>query len=279
MDETRSILIVDSNVAFATMLKESLEQDTGYQVAVTPDASEALEMASQRSYDLAVVDLGITAVGELDGERVARTLRDRHPGLRLILIPLHGEELPEHLADLDVQGTMSKPFFLPDLPELLHAAMAKPLPDSPEPEADPEPSEEKARPTVPAAASAPSRECSPQVIREIETLAREVNADSVLLTREGEVLGSVGHLKPEHLETLAKIIARSSQLSHEAAKVLGGEKRHFEQSVEGRDHILYSLTVVEDVLLTVLLRPDVTLGLLRHQARATARRLQDLMVT
>ncbi|MGD2105163.1 MAG: response regulator, partial [Anaerolineae bacterium] len=220
MDETRSILIVDSNVAFATMLKESLEQDTGYQVAVTPDASEALEMASQRSYDLAVVDLGITAVGELDGERVARTLRDRHPGLRLILIPLHGEELPEHLADLDVQGSMSKPFFLPDLPELLHAAMAKPLPDSPEPEADPEPSEEKARPTVPAAASAPSRECSPQVIREIETLAREVNADSVLLTREGEVLGSVGHLKPEHLETLAKIIARSSQLSHEAAKVL-----------------------------------------------------------
>lgn len=148
MRDTTSILIVDSNVGFAEMLKESLEQDGEYQATVAHGGREAVEMVSQKTFDLAVVDLGIDPVGQLDGEAIARKFRDEQPGLRLMLIPIEGDNLPEDLADLDVEGTMSKPFFLPDLPNLLDAAMGKSLGEAPQAEEVPGESKEKARTPV-----------------------------------------------------------------------------------------------------------------------------------
>ncbi len=282
MDETPAILIVDSNLGFAMMLKESLEQDQAYQATVAQAGDEALAIASEESFDLAIVDLGIETVDDLDGEAVARQLRQGQADLRLMLIPLEGEVLPEELADLNVQGTLPKPFFLPDLPDLLDAALTRPLGEPREPAPPPQApaprlSGEEPRPAVAVGSLDVLHECSPQVVQELEALAREVNADAVLLIRGDEILGSVGRLKTTDLNTLAHIISQSCQLSGQLAQVLGREQRHLELSVEGDEHTLYSLTVVEDILLSAVLRPDVTLGFLRHRAKATVRCLHDLV--
>jgi CheY-like chemotaxis protein len=96
---TRRILIVDSNEAFATMLQESLEQNGEYRATVTAGEDEALQALSTARFDLAIVDMGLTNPG---GATVARTLRQQQAGLRLMLIPLMGEELPSELTDLDL---------------------------------------------------------------------------------------------------------------------------------------------------------------------------------
>jgi len=109
---THQILIVDSNTAFATMLQESLEQGGEYRATMATSGDEALQALTAADFDLAIVDLGLS---DPDGATLARALRQQRPDLRLMLIPLVGEEPPPELADLDVQGTLPKPFFLPEL--------------------------------------------------------------------------------------------------------------------------------------------------------------------
>jgi len=279
MKETPSILIVDSNPGFAMMLKESLEQDNDYQATVAHAGDEALALASEESFDLAIVDMGIDAVGDMNGEAVARQLRHEQAHLRLMLIPLQGDVLPEDLSDLEVQGVLPKPFFLPDLPDLLDAALTKPLKEREEPAAisEREDVKEEEKREIGVEAADASQPGSAQVIRELEALAREVNADAVLVTREDSVLSGVGRIDDERLETLAGVISESCHLSSQAAQALGREQRHFEQNVVGDEHMLYSVTILENILLSVILRPDVTLGFLRHEARATMKRLRDLL--
>jgi CheY-like chemotaxis protein len=259
------------------MLKESLEQDGEYVASVAHTGQEALEIASESPFDLAVVDLGIPAVDDLDGEAVARRLRQKQSGLRLMLIPLEGERLPSRLADLDVQGTLPKPFFLPDLPDMLDAALTKPMEAREETRAVPISSPQEIELAAEAVPGGEDHELSAQVIRELEDLAEGINADSVLVTREGEVLASVGRLSQEEVGSLARVVSRGYQLSEQAAEIRGGEPKHFEQSMESDEHMLYALTVIEDVTLSALLPPHATLGFLRHQMKRTARRLRGYM--
>lgn len=272
-----SILIVDSSVGFATMLQQSLEQDGDYRTAVAHEGSEALEIAASETFDLAIVDLGIEADDDLDGATLARRLRQRQRNLRLMLIPLEGDALSEEVADLDVQSVLSKPFFLPDLPALIEGAMAQPVRQLAEPQEAVEPSS----PVEPGTDADPGQvpyASSPDVVRELGDLLQETNAEAVLLTQDGEVLISVGQLSVETLSELAQIIQESYRSANRIADLLGRERRRFEQSVEGGDYMVYSLTVVEDVILSAALRTDVALGIVRHRARAAAKRLRDKRV-
>lgn len=359
MGRKATILIVDSNPGFALMLKESLEQAAHCRATVVPTGPEALDAATSHPFDLAIVDLGIRPQNDVDGETVARRLREANPDLPLVLIPLQGDELPDNLSDLKVQGTLPKPFFLPDLPGLLEAALgtafAQPdVPEKPEIPAAPEVVEEASvppgpevsgrpeipegpelkeapderdRPAVPEQAPVPGQRASvserrdvppkppmpdgpnvpelegdtrdpagsqggyvgapggaassrgletwsPAATAEIENLARQVNADAVMVTNRGDVVACVGRIREDRQDALGKSIWRACQLSRMAARSLGREQTDFEQAVEGEDYLLYTLTIEDGVLLSAVLRCDTTLGFLRHQTRGTAQRLR-----
>jgi two-component system OmpR family response regulator len=119
MNNKHSILLVDSNEAFTTTLRESLEQSREYSATVTHGGDEALQALTSGSFDPAIVDLGLS---DPDGAMVARKLREQQADLRLILIPLTGEEIPPELANLDIQDTLPKPFFFPELPKRISDA-------------------------------------------------------------------------------------------------------------------------------------------------------------
>jgi predicted regulator of Ras-like GTPase activity (Roadblock/LC7/MglB family) len=141
-----------------------------------------------------------------------------------------------------------------------------------------QPTDTPAEPVAAVASVRVPQECSPQVLREMESLARELNAATVLLIRGESLLGYVGHKRDEEVKELAAVIADSYRISGQAAEVLGREQPHaFEQSVGGDEQMLYSLSVVEAVILSVALSSDVALGMLRHRARAAAKRIRDLM--
>jgi CheY-like chemotaxis protein len=272
-----SILIVDSNVGFATMLQESLEQEGDYRTAVAHKGSEALRVAADETFDLAIVDLGVDAADDLGGATVARRLRQNQSSLRLMLIPLEGDHLSDEVSDLDVQSVLTKPFFLPDLPTLIESALAQPMGGATESEevVELDAAVEPATDIDPGEASYAS---SPDVVGELQDLAQEINAEAVLLTHNLEILASVGQLSTETLSELAQIIQDSYRSSNRIAEVLERERRRFEQSVEGGDYMVYSLTVVEDVILSVALRADVALGIVRHRAKAAVKRLRDKYV-
>lgn len=292
MDEKGSILIVDSDVGFAAMLQESLEEEGEYRAVVAHSGVEAVEIASSETFDLAIVDLGIEAEDDLDGAAVARGLRAEQSDLRLVLTPVEGDALPEELADLDVESVLPKPFFLPDLYDLIGVPLPEP-PGGPERREAPEEAIEADQgppPEVPEEAIEPeeggpsdverpemSYEGSPEVVQELEDLAWEMNAEAVLVTDGGEIVARAGWLSPEVLDQLAQIITESYRSSAGVAEVLGRERQRFEQTLEGGEYVLYSLTVTGDVILSTAVPTHVALGIVRYRVKKAAERLRHLV--
>lgn len=114
------ILVVDPNEAFATLLSEELKRQ-GYGVVMCSSGSDALAAAAEQTPDLTLLDM---ALEEPDALTVAMQLREQFEDIRLMLIPLIGEDLPTEAAEaVSVQGVLPKPFFLPELPERIEAAL------------------------------------------------------------------------------------------------------------------------------------------------------------
>lgn len=117
------ILVADPNEAFATLLSEELKRK-GYDVDMCLNGAEALVAARRHPLNLAVLDMALTGP---DALALAQQLRNQDKNLRLMLIPLMGQTLPPQAASLAVQGVLPKPFFLPELPGLIQAALDAPL--------------------------------------------------------------------------------------------------------------------------------------------------------
>ena len=280
---TYQILIVDSNKAFATMLQESLEQGSDCRATVATGGDEALQALTAAEFDLAIVDLGLT---DSDGATLARALRQQRADLRLMLIPLMGEELPSELADLDVQGVLPKPFFLPELPGRIADALARPVGGGPDLAEVTEPDISSGLPVVssderPVVSSderlAVLREHISEIIQEMNTLSQEINAEAVILTCRGKLIAHTGRLSAEGSDALAQVVAESWRTSARVAQILGQEQLRFEQSTEGGEYVFYSLAVTQDVILSAALHVSVPLGMIRHRAKSTADTLRALI--
>jgi len=242
---------------------------------VTTGEDEALQALTAAEFDLAIVDLGLT---DPDGATLARTLRQQRADLRLMVIPLVGEKLPPELSDLDVQGVLPKPFFLPELPGRIANALAQPLGGEPDLAEVTEPDTSSNRLVVSSDERlAMLREHLPEIIQEMNVLSQEINAEAVILTWRGRLIAHTGRLSAEASDALAQVVAESWRTSARVAQILGQEQLRFEQSMEGSEHVFYSLAVAQDIILSAALHVSVPLGIIRHRAKSTADALQALI--
>ncbi|NLE44082.1 MAG: response regulator [Chloroflexi bacterium] len=265
MSERRNILIVDSDVAFSTLLQDYLERFTSYSIVCLRQGPAAVRAAATREFDLAIIDLGLY---DEDGVDIARQLRQLQPDIRLILVPLEDGLLPPDAAGLDVQGVLSKPFFLPDLPGRLAEVLALPV------KSLPLRSDNLPQPREQLALDANSIEVS----RTIGMLSMELNADAVLLTADDRSVAHVGRLSDDEAGTLAHAVADGWRTSVHVAEILGREMLKFEQSLDGGEYLLYSLAIHGNLILSAAVPPNMPLGIIRHRAKKTAKALTSLLV-
>jgi predicted regulator of Ras-like GTPase activity (Roadblock/LC7/MglB family) len=108
-------------------------------------------------------------------------------------------------------------------------------------------------------------------------LSQAINAEAVILSCRGSLIAHTGRLSAEDAEGLAQVVGESWRTSARVAQILGREQVRFEQSVEGGEHMFYSLAVAEDIILSAALRASVPLGMIRHRAKATAESLRELI--
>jgi predicted regulator of Ras-like GTPase activity (Roadblock/LC7/MglB family) len=112
----------------------------------------------------------------------------------------------------------------------------------------------------------------------LATLARELNADAVLLTCGNDLVAHSGRFKRPEAEQLARVIVESWHASAKVAQLLGREKVRFEQSMhESGDYLLYSLAVMEDTVLTVALDSSTPLGITRYHTKRTAEAIAKMV--
>jgi DNA-binding NtrC family response regulator len=126
----RRSLVIDPDVASAALLKEGLEQTQLYQITISNDSQSTLDALAQDGWAMVILDLGLT---DPPAEQVAQSVRAQYPELPLTVIPLDGDALPPAISALGIQGVLTKPFILPDLPSLVARAMnaQPPTPASP----------------------------------------------------------------------------------------------------------------------------------------------------
>jgi len=104
-----SVLVVDDNPDVADVSAGMLEQ-LGYDVHKARDAASALAAVEQRAFDLVVSD--IVMPGTMDGVALARALRERNPGLPVLLVTGYSQAAAEATPEFTV---MRKPIQLAEL--------------------------------------------------------------------------------------------------------------------------------------------------------------------
>jgi predicted regulator of Ras-like GTPase activity (Roadblock/LC7/MglB family) len=111
----------------------------------------------------------------------------------------------------------------------------------------------------------------------LSALARELNAEAVMLTCGDDLVAHAGRLAREDAEQLGHAIVASWRASAQVAKLLGREKVCFEQSMhEGGDYVLYSLSTAGEMVLSVAVNSNTPLGIVRYHTRRTAETIAKL---
>jgi CheY-like chemotaxis protein len=262
------ILVVDRNEAFAIMLREMLEKDAGYEAEVARKGSDAMALLRRARFDLAIVDMDLDPA-DMGYRDLILKMRELAPTIRLILIPLMREGLPAEALQLGIQGVLSKPFFADDLLRSIKETLAGRVCPQPLP------------PAAPPSASQPVPRVAPGVQATLQELAREANAEAVLLVTMAEVeekiIASVSSLDGARLRMLADLSIDAIQAAQATAPLLDQPNRPFVHNMFESDSVrLYALALPENTLLIVAGPASTPLGTLRHNLRRAARDLIGL---
>lgn len=272
------VLIVDPNQAFAMLLKEGLEADSEFRAVDVSSGQSALNALRSDEFDLAIVDLGVEDVPPVE---LLGAIREQKPDLPIMVIPLDGDIVPQALVPFDVKGVLTKPFFLPELPVRVAEALGRPLPEpTPLPAATPSAGASPAPKPAAPARSLPRITLSKGDARVGEALAQladALDAESTLLTVGHDLLAHAGSLDGSGAATLAKRILNSRATANRSWVKASHEQVRFGQSVsDSGEHLLYCLDFAQDVVLTVAVRPDAALRVVRAETRKTAEALVAL---
>lgn len=284
MNKGLNILVADSNEGFATMLQQYMIEESNCQVCVATDAEAAVHSVEDQEFDLAIVDLELNTA---DGTPLIRDLRRRRADLCLMLIPLDGEDISPEFADLDIQGVLPKPFFLPELSRRVQEAVGLDqetdiaLGADVVVQAAPEGQAEAAGAGAPDARAARRlvvpNEHVPEVVDQMKWLAQELSAEAVVLTRGEDLMAHTGRLSADEAERLAGAVTEIWRTSGTVADILGREPAHFEQTLDGGRYTFYAIAVAQDIVLSLVLYSPIALGMIRHRAKQTVDALQRLL--
>jgi DNA-binding NarL/FixJ family response regulator len=117
---TIRVLVIDPDIAFTVPVKRALEQSGDYVVNVFASGRAAVELLQREAQDVVIVDFGID---DMDLPGLIRALRDIQPGLFILASPRSKEQVAQ-LPALDVQGSITKPYFARQLAPVIREAVA-----------------------------------------------------------------------------------------------------------------------------------------------------------
>lgn len=101
------ILVVDDEESIVTLLQFNLEK-SGYEVTTAMDGVTALQLATEQSFDLIILDVMLP---ELDGLEVIKKLRQEQILTPIIMLTARDDEIDKVLGlELGADDYMTKPF-------------------------------------------------------------------------------------------------------------------------------------------------------------------------
>ena len=116
----KRILIVDDEKNIVSSLTAILS-DEGYEVSMTDDGVEALEIIQKDPPDLVLLDIWLPG---MDGIEVLKTLKTYNPGVKVLIMSGHGTiDTAVKATKLGAQDFIEKPFSLDRITESVENAL------------------------------------------------------------------------------------------------------------------------------------------------------------
>jgi len=119
MDDVIKLLIVDDESRFLNAIATRLKK-RGFDVSTATNGADAIALAREEKFDLALLDLKMPG---MDGSEVLRVLKSEHKFLEAIILTGHGSlDSAVELTKLGAFGYLPKPYELDKLIETLKEA-------------------------------------------------------------------------------------------------------------------------------------------------------------
>jgi DNA-binding NtrC family response regulator len=116
MAKLNQILIVDDNPHMSNLLSDILDF-FDYKAVGARDGEEALRTLTEKSFDMVITDLRMP---RMDGMNLLRALKERFPGLPVVVITGFGTDSSRSDAlEAQADGFLAKPFKVEEIKELL----------------------------------------------------------------------------------------------------------------------------------------------------------------
>ncbi len=243
----KAVLVVTPQSSFGNMLRSSLEETGRFRAFLAGDEPTALIQMKSESCEIALLDIDLGSEALLE---IGRALRNIHPTVQLIIVS--DEELPSSLEALQPWTLLRKPFYLPELLEMLGL---KPEPELP-------------IPPLPETPDLLWLQDANKAAQRLTRLTLESAAQAALITRGKKLWAYAGGLSQETANELARIVSRNWDEQQ------GGDLLRFARLETTRaEHMLYATTLAEGIVLALVFDAETPFSTIRTQANALARSL------
>ena len=250
---TKSLLIVSADTKFSQVLLHGLEQE-GYRVQITKGKGESVVRADEENSSLVFLDmdLGYRAVQE-----IGQALRMLNPEIRLIIFS--GEGTPPTLDELHPWMFSPKPYYLPDLLNMLNnkSTPAAKFSNTQTPQG------------VQTSSSAlPWLGDVTKAAQHLTRLTLESSAQAALITRGDNLWAYAGQLSQGAAKELAVAVTR-----HWDGQKGSDLLRFVRLEATKAEHMLYATRLADDVVLALVFDAETPFSTIRSQAGQLVNRL------
>ena len=237
---TKHILILEPDRAFAARLEQALRRTGAFVVATVATVKEACLRLRQERQEVAFIAV-------MESAQVMRCLRVVQPDLRLVLMTATAETQVPAVYLGQVQGVLIKSLVDVELPMVMAAAINQPfLPSGAAPAG-----------SVPVEVPPLDTDAVLAILQQAK-LGRLVQ--TVVFSQAAQLLAHWGELTPTEAATVALHVVEAWDRTAHPARV-----QFVHLPARAGDLLLYSCSVAEDYLLTLVALPETPLNELRSR--------------
>jgi len=240
------LLIITSDIPFGELIRQSLEETGKFVVRMTGEQEVATDYAREFNPVLAFLD---TSLSEIELLKIGTLLRQANPEIIFIVISEAGWH--SALEELFPRDYLSKPFYLPDLLEMMEKFIPPRTPVN-----APSPTKK-----VDSKSDLPWLSDVTRAAQHLTRLTLESSAQAALITRTDKLWAYAGQLPQLAARELADTLARYWDHQEENDLV-----RFVRLNSTNAEHMLYATRLADDMVLALVFDAETPFSTIRSQA-------------
>jgi len=268
------VLVATPSSGFGALIQQVLEEDGHYQVVLVNKGADAIRQALATPFRLGILDSDLL---DIPLAELVPALRKYSPDIRLIIVPPDDIHTNRSVVEYTPDGYISKPFYPPDLINLLERIFPQELPEdhissTVEKPDQPEYTSEsvlKAHSYIPSQDLVWLQDVN-RVAQYLTRLTLESSAQAALILCGAKLWAYAGGLSQAGVEELTAKAADywEDDGSSDLARFIRLEATH-------REYLLYATPLADGVILVLAYDTEIPFNKIRTQAGRLARALSS----